>query len=392
MLKDFLNWLSEEGISYNLLKPHDRNAFIEEVLIFLQKRKIEFNEDPYLLPFENGILELKTGEFRDTKPEEMILETTGYTYEIPEDEGRLAFEFLNKMFKDKTELKCVLNFLSLSLEDVNRNEYIIFFIGEKASNGKSTILNIMNSILGNFGLRFNTNILCASREKAEVGNPAMLSFKNKRFSYCSEPDENKKININVVKEITGDVLAVRGLYSNEQEEFKNNSTMFLCCQYPPELEKVDDGIKRRIITIPFNVQFVDKPDGSIYQEQKIEVFTKEEKQKLRNSFLNLLVSNYIDLAEHNFKFEIPQSFMNCKNEYIEQNSLIDQFILNRYEYNEGTFISSFDISNDLREFTKNPKEIKNKLKKLLNVDSDKKSGRMVYMNIRIKQYEDELQI
>ena len=135
------------------------------------------------------------------------------------------------MFKNEDELKCAINILSLSLEGMNRNNIIYFLIGETASNGKSTICEIILDVYGNLGYRFSSNILTGSRENAECGNPAIKNFMNKRFSYCSEPESRKQININIVKELTGDKLSVRGLYSNDQETFKNNTSMFMCTQY-----------------------------------------------------------------------------------------------------------------------------------------------------------------
>ena len=42
-----------------------------------------------LLPFENGILELKTGELRETTPEENIFLTTGYDFNKTNEETAL---------------------------------------------------------------------------------------------------------------------------------------------------------------------------------------------------------------------------------------------------------------------------------------------------------------
>ena len=63
----------------------------------------------------------------------------------------------------------------------------------------------------------------------------------------------------------------------------------------PNLDKVDEGIKRRIIIIPFDITFVDNPTRD-FEEKKID-FSIDEKEELKNSFLNLMINNYVKLSQ-----------------------------------------------------------------------------------------------
>ena len=286
------------------------------------------------------------------------------------------------MFRDEDELNCVINILSLQLEGKNRDELIYFLIGESASNGKSTLLEINKDTLGNFAYRFPTNIITGKRESSESGNPAIRNFKYKRMAYCSEPDANAKININVVKELTGDIICVRGLYSNEQEQFRCQSNMFVLCQTAPILEKVDEGIKRRIITIPFTIKFVDNPMND-YEEKKVN-FTSEEKENLKYSFLDLLTTAYINLHNNNYKFDIPESFREFKNDYIEDCNTADNIILENFEYCKGFMLKSSDVIFILKDYSLTPSEIKTKMKRLLNIDNKRRGDGMYCMNAKLR--------
>ena len=156
--------------------------------------------------------------------------------------------------------------------------------------------------------------------------------------------------------------------------------MFVLCQSAPVLEKVDEGIKRRIITIPFNVQFVDNPIDE-FQEKKV-IFTNEGKEKLKYSVLDLLTKAYINLYNNNYKFDIPEIFQRYKDDYIDECNLVDQCILESFEYCQNGRIKSMEVIEYLKEHNLTPKEIKSKMKKLLNSDVIKRKDGNYYNNVK----------
>ena len=124
-----------------------------------------------------------------------------------------------------------------------------------------------------------------------------MVLKNCRFGYCSEPEHGNKININIVKEITGDKISCRGNYG-KQETFKVNTHIFLASQYAPELDTVDAGIIRRVRIIPFLNKFVINPKGS--NEKLLKTFSIQDKEFLKLQLINLLVKNYLKIYKNNF--------------------------------------------------------------------------------------------
>ena len=391
LIKDFDKHLKENELIYDLCVNSVRKILLNDLMVELQEDKMKFNSDPYLLAFENGILDLRTGSFNKAQPEDLIFETTGYDYKNY-DCGDIAFNYLRTKFENDEELKCVINAYSMGLIGENMNEYLYSLIGESASNGKSTDMELLKSILGNFSYRFPTNLLTSSRENAESGNPAMMKFKNKRFAYCSEPDASRKVNINNIKEITGDELSCRALYSGDQEEFKTGASIFVCSQSPLDLDKVDNGFRRRIITIPYDISFVDHPTKP--NERKRIDFTREQKDNLKYSMLDLLTSNLIDLfnTNNNFKFEIPERFTSYKNDYLEDIDELTNFIKETIEFKEGERIKSSEVLQHIRnEFKKGvlPQEIKSKIKNIFGVEHIKRGDGNYYLNIQFKNNFDD---
>lgn len=365
MIFDFSNHLEMENYDYYLGDKKYRDSFLSGLITYLQVEDLKFNTDEYLLPFRNGVLELKTGDFRNAKPDEYIITYINYDY-IKTDTKQID-HFFNQLF-DSEEIKMFfINCLAFCLENLNRNQIIIFMIGVLARNGKSTVLELMKLALDIFGIRISTNLLTGKREEANNTNEALMALKDRRFAYCTEPESGKKININVVKELTGDEISVRANYG-KQENFKVNATIFLSSQYPPELDDIDAGIVRRIRIIPFNNQFVENPVKQ--NERQLKSFTFEEKEILKLELMNLLINTYTNLYNNGFNYTTPDIVKSNTQDYFNDNNELDNFINDTFEFKEGSFIK-IDIVKNLMK-SKSIKTsitiLKSRLKTLLKVD------------------------
>ena len=366
IIEEFYNYLKENNYEYSLDKSNKRVEFINNIVIYLQKEDLKFDSNPYILGFKNGVVDLLKKEFRIAKPEEYIYLTTGYDFVKKETFNNID-KFFNDIF-DSNEIKeYFLNSHCLSLEKLNREQTIIFYVGYLASNGKSLTCSLFKKAFGNLGVRFPTNLLTEGRENASNSNSALMVLKDKLFSYCSEPEEGKKININIVKEISGDIMSGRQLYK-EQTEFTIFSSIVLCCNTLPELDGVDNGIKRRIRAISFNNVFTNNPVKP--NERKLTVFSNEEIEELKHELINLLIDKYYNLYLNNYEYNIPEEVKVLSQDIINDSNTLEDFILESFEYKEGEYVKLKDIKQILlqNKIKINLSSLKNKFKQLLNVD------------------------
>lgn len=82
---------------------------------------------------------------------------------------------------------------------------------------------------------------------------------NKRFVFLSEPEDGEKINIGLLKELTGsEEIVARGLYQ-ESVSFVMETKLFLACNELPEIKGEDTALWRRIRVVDFPSRFVDDP-------------------------------------------------------------------------------------------------------------------------------------
>jgi putative DNA primase/helicase len=122
------------------------------------------------------------------------------------------------------------------------------------SNGKSTLLGALASVLGDYATPLPTGMLTAknsdSRHPAEI---AML--RGARFVVASESEDGAKLREAFVKEITGgDALKARHMYG-ELFTFKPTHKLQMLTNHKPQIRGSDHGIWRRLLLVPFTVTF-----------------------------------------------------------------------------------------------------------------------------------------
>lgn len=370
-LDDFENYLKEKSIKFDLETSTKYNVFITEALRYFQIEIKKWNCNPFIFPFNNGVIDLQTGDFRKGLPNEYINYTTGYDYKKVDDLTNIN-NFFNDVLQNKEIRKYFINILSLALEDINRRQEIYFCLGEEASNGKSTVCELLERAFGEFGCRFPTNLITSGRENSNQANSSIMVLKNKRFGYCSEPEKNKQINVNVVKEMTGDTISARDL-NQRQESFKINALLFALQNVMSKLDEVDNGTIRRLRTIPFEAKFVDNP--ILPNERKKRAFTYENLENLKMELINLLINNYFEIKKNNFEFETPEPVKIASEEYINESNELDIFLAENYEIGDGN-IQIKEIQQELRsmKLTYSNNLIKQSIKRLFKVEVKDKTN------------------
>jgi len=122
------------------------------------------------------------------------------------------------------------------------------------SNGKSTLINAIVNVMGDYSATLDISSFLASREKrGGEATPDLARLPGTRLVVASEPDAGARLNESSVKVITGgERMAVRQLFQ-EQFEFEPSFKVVISCNHRPTIRGQDHGIWRRILVVPFNV-------------------------------------------------------------------------------------------------------------------------------------------
>ena len=294
------------------------------------------NSKKHLVPFFNGVYDLLTNSFRKTSKDDYVYYTVNYNYDETVDNPEVH-KFINSMLPNPKVRDYVLKKLSECLNGDIPNTYFLMFIGDGA-NGKSQILNLMKLVMGDFGEKVEVTLLTRKRNNANEANSEKIKLMNKRFAFLSEPEDGEKINIGLLKELTGsEEIVARGLYQDAMS-FVMEAKLFLACNELPEIKGEDSALWRRIRVIDFPSRFVDEPkESNEYKIDRTLPSRMREDITWRQTFMNILISYYYkDVPE-------PDEVKSKTNEYRDDNNEFYSWMDENIEYKKGEILKLQDV-------------------------------------------------
>jgi putative DNA primase/helicase len=217
-------------------------------------RITDIDTNPWLLTVKNGTIDLRTGELRGHRRDDHVTKLI----DIEADTNATCprwLAFLHRVLDGNEEL---LQFLQRAIGyslTGHTTEQVLFFLHGAGSNGKSTFLEILRALLGEYAIQADFATFLERSADGPRNDVARLF--GARVVTSSEVGEGRRLNESLVKTLTGgDVIAARYLYA-EAFEFKPTFKLWFAANHKPVIRGTDDAIWRRIRLIPFTVQIGD---------------------------------------------------------------------------------------------------------------------------------------
>ena len=212
-----------------------------------------FDSYPDFLNCQNGIVNLRNGELIPHDSSFMMSKIALCDYDITDARPEMWLNFLNDVTNGDAELqeyiqKCV----GYSLSGSTREQCAYFLYG-MGNNGKSTFLDTIADLLGDYAANTQPETIMMKKFGGEGANSDVARLKSARYVTCEEPTEGVRLNEGLLKQLTGgSKITCRFLYGDEFEytpEFK----IWVATNHKPVIRGTDLGIWRRIKLIPFEV-------------------------------------------------------------------------------------------------------------------------------------------
>lgn len=335
-LLEIANKLKDSPFKENILKEC-RDLF------YIEKFEEKLDSNCHLLGFENGVYDLEADEFREGRPEDYISFTTRVPY-IEYDENHVYMQgvqdFLQKVFTKNDIRDYVMKVLASFMNGSIREERFHIWTGT-GSNGKSKIIELYEYALGDYCCKFPITLLTQKRAASNAATSEVARAKGKRFACLQEPSEDEKLNIGLMKELTGgDKIMARALFK-EPIEFKPQFKMILTCNHLPNVPSDDGGTWRRIRVVEFTSRFKENPDPKNPDEFLADTDLSSKFIDWKEYFMALLIKYY-----RRYKLEgihDPEDVMKCTKEYQKNNDSCMDFLEQEVESDARGFISLGDL-------------------------------------------------
>jgi P4 family phage/plasmid primase-like protien len=323
--------------------PFKENVMSEcRRLFYLEKFEEKLDGKCHLIGFENGVYDLEIKEFREGRPEDYISFSTGCNY-VEYDSTNHYVQQLNKFLstvltKDHIR-EYVMLLLSSFLNGNIREERFHIWTGS-GSNGKSKIIDLFEQSFGDYCCKFPVTLLTQKRAASNAANSELARAKGKRFAVLQEPSEDEKLNVGLMKELSGgDKILARALFK-EAFEFKPQFKMVLTCNQLPNVPSDDGGTWRRIRLVEFTSKFVQDPDPEKPNEFPMDTELSTKFVDWREQFMSLLIEYYKKYTVTGIKE--PEEVLQCTKEYQKNNDFYLEFKDDKIETNEMGFLSVND--------------------------------------------------
>lgn len=236
------------------------NAMIAQAAPYLRAPLTDMDRAHFRMTVLNGVLDL--GDLEDQEDgvdpirlaphdrDDLTTLLAPVTYD-PLAEAPRWLAFLDLALPDRKIQAFLQRFFGYSLTgDISEQALLILF--GPGGNGKSTFLNAVKAVIGDYhrAAAIET-FLHNDRQSGSQATPDRARLYGARLVTAVEPSSGARLSENMLKTVTGgDTLTARHLHK-EDFEFVPAFKLILSCNTRPHIRGVDEGIWRRILTVPF---------------------------------------------------------------------------------------------------------------------------------------------
>lgn len=240
------------------------DAMVTEAGIAISRRledldagPLEVNTESCLLRFSveggDGMSRVASVETIPHARDQFLTKSVAAGYD-PEARCPLFEAFLLRIMPSAEMRRFLQRWFGLSMTALTGEQKLVFLYGMGA-NGKSVLVDLMARILGDYAATAKIESLIGkNRRSGGDATPDIIPLVGARFVRASEPEEGERLQEAKIKEMTGgEPMLARGLNA-DFFEFQPVFKLTISGNHKPDIRGTDDGIWRRVLLVPFDVQ------------------------------------------------------------------------------------------------------------------------------------------
>jgi putative DNA primase/helicase len=224
----------------------------------------EIDADPFLLGVQNGIVDLRTGTFREARREDCITKRAGTAFDAgarcPNWEA-----FLKRVLPE--DVIAYLQRVAGYILTGSTAEEVFWVMWGSGSNGKSTVRETLFALLGDYAVGADASLLVVAKQGGAT--PELARLHGCRLVTINETKENDQLNAARMKYITShDVITARSLYEAPFDFAPSHKTI-LTTNHKLIVRSADEGTWRRIHFLPFTKKIAEPDRDKQFRERKL---------------------------------------------------------------------------------------------------------------------------
>ena len=213
-----------------------------------------FDKQKMKLNCLNGVVDLGTGQLNQRTSDDLHTKVIGTNFN-PKAKCPNFDKFIKEVFGGDGELiSWIQRAFGYSLTG-SVQEQVLFICYGTGANGKSTLLETISKILGDYSTNADFEMFLSNQKSDVRVMEAVGELKGIRLALASEVDASKRFNESLVKRLTGgDTLRGTKLQMGAFQ-FEPQHKLWFLCNHIPFARDGSHGFWRRIKILPFAQQF-----------------------------------------------------------------------------------------------------------------------------------------
>lgn len=208
----------------------------------------ELDSDPMLLGTPGGTVDLRTGELRPSRPEDMITKSVAVA-PAPTADCPLWLKFLDEATGGDKELQKYLQRALFYALTGLITEHVLLFLYGLGGNGKSVFLNTILKLMGAYAIVAAMEVFTESRNERHPCEIADLA--GARMVIAQETEKGRRWAEARIKALTGGDRMKGRFMRQDWFEFQPQFKLIFSGNHKPSLSTVDAAMRRRFHMVPF---------------------------------------------------------------------------------------------------------------------------------------------
>jgi putative DNA primase/helicase len=311
-------------------ESHEKMNLAMSVLAKTSPAKMEmFDQDPWALNVNNGIVDLRTGILRPHDPDAFITKLIPIDYDPNANPTRFiqfVHEIMNEsqLYPQEAEMTRFLQrWVGYGATGSTREQKFAVHHGE-GGNGKSTLIDVISGVLGtDYATAAPKGMLTVSRNDRHPTELADL--RGVRLVTSSESKKGDVIDEEFIKMVTGnDRIRARKMHCDFFEFIPTNKLQLLT-NHKPRILSQNFAIWRRCMMVPYTVKYGSQADVKAGHAQRVKDETLPEalKQELPG-ILNWIIRGAVDWYAHGLN--PPDTVIEATAEYRASEDIVGRFV------------------------------------------------------------------
>jgi P4 family phage/plasmid primase-like protien len=281
----------------------------------------QWDADDFKLGTPGGTVDLRTGELRPAERSDYITKQTRVAPAEPGSTPHTWLQFLAEVFPDEPEMPAFIQRLAGYALTGSTQEHRLFLFHGTGRNGKGTLLNTLQDIMGDYAKGIPTNTLLETRNPQHTSPIARL--RGARLVRGAELPVGQVWNESLVKQMTGGDVITANFMRQDAFEFIPKFTLIVDANTKPRIRTTDPAMQARMTLIPFRTSFYKREDRGLPKRLKSEA----------PQILRWAIEGAVAWQREGLR--IPEAVAAASREYLESEDTLAQFIADETHSDAG---------------------------------------------------------